>query len=294
MNDAELLAAIEHCFPSVRVESWRLLGEGWMSRALLVNERYVFRFPRHAEAAADLAKEAALLPVIASAVSLPVPRFELHGEQSNGLPFVGYRLLEGEPFEPGTWVSLDGVAQARVVGQLATFMNELHGVPLEIARQAGLCATDHRREYAEDREALRAFAAQLPARVAAYVEHRFESFLSNDAFFANEARLIHADLSPEHLLFDPAAHELTGIIDFGDLSVADPDYEYLYLLEDLGRELTTRVMLARGESDFATLLDKVGHYVTFDHVHSILGGQQHGMQAWIDEGVAALTAEAGA
>lgn len=275
----------------MRVESWRLLGEGWMSRALLVNERFVFRFPKHAEAAADLAKEVALLPTIAVAVSLPVPRFELHGVQSNGLAFVGYRLLEGEALEADTWTSLDEAEQQRVIAQLAAFMDELHAIPPEAARLAGLTATDHRLEYAKDRQAMRAFAPQLPSRVAAYVDRRFESFLGNAAFFANEARLIHADLSPEHLLFDRTARQLAGVIDFGDLALGDPDYEYLYLLEDLGRELTARVMLARAESDVVALLDKVGHYVTFDHVHSILEGERHGMQAWIDEGVAALTAE---
>ena len=292
MNDAELLADIAQNFPSLVVESWRPLGEGWMSRALLVNESYVFRFAKHAEAAADLAKEVALLPSIGARVSLPVPRFELVGTQRSGLGLVGYRQLEGEPLEADVFAKLSSEQQTRVVMQLATFMNELHGMPCELAERAGLTVTDHRSEYTQDWQALRDYAAKLPAAVARYSERRFLEFLAEPSYFDNPPRLIHADLSPEHLLLDRARGKLVGIIDFGDVSLGDPDYEYLYLLEDLGVPFTTRVMIERAEPDIAGLLRKVGYYVTFDHVHSILGGLQHGVSQWVDEGVAALAAEA--
>jgi hypothetical protein len=51
-------------------------------------------------------------------------------------------------------------------------------------------------------------------------------------------------------------------------------------------------MTARGEKSPAELLQKVGYFVTFDHVHSILSGLEQGKPEWLEEGVAALTQEA--
>ncbi len=47
---------------------------------------------------------------------------------------------------------------------------------------------------------------------------------------------IHGDLSPDHVLVDPERACLLGIIDFGDASPGQLDYELRYLYEDMGAQ----------------------------------------------------------
>lgn len=291
MDDDALIQDIRTTFPHFAVRHYRALGEGWMSRALLVNDTHVFRFAKLPEASADLLKEAALLPAIAERVELEIPRFELVGRQRSGLVFVAYPVVGGEALEEQQWPELPA-GGATVARQLATFMNALNEVPITLAEKAGLTPHDHRVDAEQQRRALESFLPELPTTVQRYVSRRFAEFLATDSYFQRPARLIHADLSPDHLLFDAARERLRGVIDFGDLRLADPDYEYVYVLEDLGADFTARVMAERGERDVPALLRKVSYWVTFDHVHSILAGLERREDSFVAEGVAALSAEA--
>lgn len=75
-----------------------------------------------------------------------------------------------------------------------------------------------------------------------YISARFSLYLTNREHCIYQPKLLHADLSCEHLLFEPKKEELWGIIDFGDFQIGDPDFEYIYLLEECGEAFTVAVM----------------------------------------------------
>jgi len=291
-TDEALVSDVRRCFPELELRAWRPLGEGWMNRALLINETHVFRFAKDADASHDLAKEGALLPSIAARTSLRVPRFEFVGTQNSGLAFAGYPIIAGEQLSPELFAALTSREQLHLAAQLSQLMTALQSIPGELCARAGVTAMDHRNKCLEDQQALRQVYPLLPPGARNYVEQRFDEFQSCARFFDYTPRLIHADLSPDHLLWSSSARELLGVIDFGDLALADPDYEYLYLLEELGAEFTKQVMRLRGVADPDETLRKVGYYVTFDYVHVILGGFKRGQEAWVSEGITALNAEA--
>lgn len=293
-TDQALVSDVRRCFPELELRCWRPLGEGWMNRALLINETHVFRFAKDADAAQDLAKEDALLPSIAERTSLRVPRFEFVGRQSSGLAFAGYPIIVGELLSPELFETLTSREQLHLAVQLSQFMTALQSIPGELCARAGVTASDHRNKCLEDQRAWRQVYSQLPPGARNYVERRFDEFLNGARFFDYTPRLIHADLSPNHLVWSDSARQLVGVIDFGDLALADPDYEYLYLLEELGPKFTKQVMTLQGVAEPDETLRKVGYYVTFDHVHVILGGLKRGKAAWVSEGIAALNAEASA
>lgn len=292
MSDQALLEDISRSFPELELRSWRALGEGWMNRALLVNETHVFRFAKDADAAQDLAKEGALLPLIAERTTLSVPRFERVGHQSNGLTFVGYPIIAGDQLSPASFEALTPDEQQQLAEQLSQLLGALQSVPGDACARAGLQPVDYRREYAKDRLALQELHGRLQPTTRDFVERRFDEFLARSSYFELTPRLIHADLSSDHLIFDDVRRELIGVIDFGDLELGDPDYEYLYLVEELGPAFARRVMTLRGVTDPDATLEKVGYYLTFDHVHLILGGLKRGLEAWVADGIAGLDAEA--
>src|SRR5687768_5480797 len=111
------VATLRALWPSFEIASARSLGEGWMSRTLLVNDAYVFRFAKHADAAVDTQKEIQLLPKLAPTLSVPIPNFEFVGKQlGSGLPVVGYRRLMGKFYTESEFgalpsETLDGIAR---------------------------------------------------------------------------------------------------------------------------------------------------------------------------------------
>lgn len=69
----EYRRAIVAACPELADATFAILASGWHSTAVEVGGRWVFKFPRGAEAEAALLREAAVLRLVRPAVSLPVP-----------------------------------------------------------------------------------------------------------------------------------------------------------------------------------------------------------------------------
>src|SRR5690606_20180415 len=93
--------------PHLADEPIAFLSEGWEFWAFTAGE-YVLRFPRPIvnlhrlpEGTTNLDSlriEMAVLPALTQRLSVPVSRIDVYGEEGpNGAPFVGHRMLPGEP-----------------------------------------------------------------------------------------------------------------------------------------------------------------------------------------------------
>lgn len=89
-----------------------------------------------------------------------------------------------------------------------------------------------------------------------YITLRFEEYLNNKDNFDYTPKLIHADLSINHLLYNEENEEFIGIIDFGDMQIGDLDFEYIYLLDDCGIDFTKKVIKLRQEVDIKAKLKR--------------------------------------
>ncbi|MDF3065730.1 MAG: hypothetical protein K0R38_1331, partial [Polyangiaceae bacterium] len=186
---------------------------------------------------------------------------------------------------------LDEPTQERVAVQIARLITELQSVPTAPLRSKGLPEADLHADVTEQHGAWHGLRSDLPQGVFDYVERRFQEYLAEPTFYREERRFIHADLSPDHWLFDAARGELSGIIDFGDCELCDPDYEYLYLLEDAGEAFTRRVLTLQGAPDIDARLCKLRYLVTFDHAQGVLASARYGKPEWRQECLEALEAE---
>ncbi|MBP1934279.1 hypothetical protein [Ammoniphilus resinae] len=90
---------------------------------------------------------------------------------------------------------------------------------------------------------------------------------------------------------DPKERNLTGIIDFGDLQITDPGYEYTYIFEDCGEEIAYYVMQLRGVDDIERKLKKVSFFVTADHLATVLEGIERNDQTLINEDIKSIRLE---
>jgi aminoglycoside 2''-phosphotransferase len=66
---------IEFEMSALSIRTARFLGEGWTSRAYLVNNELVFRFPKQAEDWLELEREIAFLSFASTSLSLAVPDY---------------------------------------------------------------------------------------------------------------------------------------------------------------------------------------------------------------------------
>ena len=58
----------------------------------------------------------------------------------------------------------------------------------------------------------------------------------------------HNDLGAEHALVDVGANTFTGVVDWTDVAIADPDYDLALIYRDLGPEVFD-LMLAHYDGD---------------------------------------------
>jgi aminoglycoside 2''-phosphotransferase len=108
----------------------------------------------------------------------------------------------------------------------------LHEVDVGVGEAAGLERVDHearvRARVADADGRMRA----LPDTLGRALREAFAGWVAENAVRPYRPAILHADLSPEHVLVDPAAGAITGIIDWGDAVVGDPARDFIFLYED--------------------------------------------------------------
>ncbi|MDF2979774.1 MAG: aminoglycoside phosphotransferase [Actinomycetospora sp.] len=192
------------------------LGEGWDSRAVLVDGRWVERTARHPGAEAALRREARLLPWLADRLPLPVPRPVVVGESP---------LVVRHAVVPGTALVDPDAAQARALG---AFLRALHAVPVGDASAHGLPDPATTRGWR--RRAFARFAAEVAPRLPD--DRRLRGALDRLGEVPADA-VVHGDLRAEHVLAVDGA--LAGVIDWGAARAGDPAKDLEWLLLDTGR-----------------------------------------------------------
>ena len=173
----------------------RRVGNGWDNAAYLVEERFIFRFPQRSSAGPLMARENALLPLVAPQVPLkiPVPRFMGSPQEGYPYPFNGYEILLG--VTACTRVPDD--AQRRALAEdLARFLRALHTIDPQPLRERGLP-----QDLIGRLDPVRLNVDEEPLEGARCV--------------------VHGDLYARHLLLD-SERRLCGVIDWGDLHYGQP------------------------------------------------------------------------
>ena len=218
-------AAIAANFPSISTARLTHLGSGWDFDAFLTADGWVFRFPLRADCVTTLDTERRVHALLADVLpaSVAVPRVELVAEPNAAfqLRFDGHRYLPG--------VHADAIpanllpATARSIGEA---LGAIHTVPEAAARAAGVRPFDENNtgwlEWLEQRIA----SVNEVRGIDPGVDDAIDWVRSQSAVDASPVpespRLIHNDLSPEHLLVDPATGQLIGILDWSDVALGDP------------------------------------------------------------------------
>ena len=157
-------------------------------------------------------------------------------QKTVGEAFVGYRLIPGEPLWRKTFRMIDDKEVVkRLAGQVAAFLQALHGVAVEEVVGSELPVHDTYEEnadiYTRIREKL--FGYMRPD-ARAWAAGHFESFLGDMRNLPYKPVLKHGDFGPSNILFDKGKQRVTGVIDFGNSGMGDPAYDFAGLLSGYG------------------------------------------------------------
>ncbi len=215
---AEILAAQ---FPELAPVSLELFARGWDNIAYLVNDTWVFRFPRREIAVALIHTEAAVLPAIAPRLPLPIPVPSMVGVPSEVFPrpFLGYARLPGTDAARAEVVDTEALAEP-----LGRFLAALHAIPAGEASLLGAGPDTLGRLDVAKRapRLLERLEAAVEAGLIADPAPLARLCAETPRDYAPVARcLVHGDLHPANVLVD-ASGGPAGVIDWGDVHIGDP------------------------------------------------------------------------
>ena len=274
---------------------------------------WIFRFPRNGVVAENLQKEQAVLPVVGPRVGFAVPRFEYVGTWC-GQPYAGYRRTPGRPLSDRPFTGRRLVDEA--ARSIASVLSSLHGIPTSLVAEA--CAVEPtvdawRQRYLALRDEVRDnVMPQLESTIAAAVGRGFNRFLEEELATLDAVALVHCDLGCEHILICDDGANVTGLIDFEDVTIGDPAIDFVGIYVTYGMEVVERVrdgyqrgtgghrassaqrsLDAQRASGAQPALDeqfenRLRFYTWMASCHGIIYGLEEGRPDLVEEGISGL------
>jgi len=267
---------VQALMPDLEITQFEINREGLINDVAIVNGQWVFRFAKTPESARILARELKILDLVRPRLELAVPAPAYRGEDA-----VVYPYLEGEPLLRVTLYDLEPGARARLAEQLGAFLFRLHTtesagldweIPPTIARHT-------REQIVERRSRVREIVYPLLLKhQVQWAERLFDGFLSSPEAFEYEPALIHGDLAPYHILYDPRRTRITGVIDFGVSGMGDPAQDLGILITAYGERWVRQCRAAYPGLD--RLLPRARFYAQAIELEWVLLGLETGEPFW--------------
>ncbi|MGG3562128.1 phosphotransferase [Neobacillus rhizosphaerae] len=223
ISEQEVRRMIEKQFSRLKPASLKVLGEGFDNSVFLVNNQYVFRFPRREIAANLIQTENRLLPVIEPLLPIPIPNPKFQGipEGDYPWPFGGYEILPGK-----TPARLTKEQRMQSVEPLARFLRTLHDFPVIEAQKLQVPYDQLERMNIIKRMPMLASNIEKANQKGLIDQNAVEllqSFLSTieKPLEDDTKTLVHGDLHIRNMLVDENGR-VSAVIDWGDTHIGHP------------------------------------------------------------------------
>lgn len=252
LGESGALDELRRLLPDLPFTAARYTDDGWDHEVLLLDDRFVVRFPNEPYYRRMLEAERAVIDrlVPISRVALPRVRTIAPGGRCSV-----HDLVPGEPLTPDRLAGLPDRDRDAIAQDLADLLVALHAIDPAIL-PPGTPSWSVEEEDAHVAELARSgLPALLDEREMALVE----SVLTDVPALLAAAPapvLVHGDVYEDHLLWDGDRRRL-GLLDFSDLATGDPAIDFAELT-DYGLPFLTSVVRRAGGDD--ALLDRAVRY----------------------------------
>jgi aminoglycoside phosphotransferase (APT) family kinase protein len=232
-------------FPELALDSLSLAGEGWDNTAWLVDQRWLFRFPRREIALDGVGRELRVLPLLAPQLPLPVPEPLFVGAPGPAFPwpFFGTAVVPGRELAEA---QLDDRGRAALARPLGVFLRTLHAADVAVE----LPVDPLRRADMGFRVPLARNRLDELGVAATGAEDVLDAALELPP--PERVTLVHGDLHLRHAFVEDG--RLSGVIDWGDVCRADPAIDLVLVWCALPRAARAEFFSAYGPVSDAGLL----------------------------------------
>jgi aminoglycoside 2''-phosphotransferase len=227
---------IKAAYPGLIIENFHPNDIGQNNDVLIINNSFVFRFPKYEKGIVRLREETKILEYIRGTVSIPIPypKYKSFELLEPGKVFTGYKLIEGDPFWNEQLIKVGKEDSIKLAKQLVTFLMEIHSIPKEKADK--FLNLEESNPYEEMKELFHNIQDKLfrfiNEKAQKDIIYSFETFLNNEEYLTTT--LIHGDFGASNILWNPKTCEISGIIDFGGSGIGDPAYDFAGILSSYG------------------------------------------------------------
>jgi aminoglycoside 2''-phosphotransferase len=277
-----LLDRIKAVYPEFIIEKAEMNMNGQNNHVIIINDMYVFRFPKYQEGIESLKLEVTLLKNLYNRFSIPIPHpeFVILEETEIGKAFAGYRMLEGQPMRADEIAGTERTVLIKLAKQLTAFLESVHSIPMDLLDTVIVQAN------VDPVIEIESLYSNLKNKVFNYMSTKakntvslnFESFIRKQKNQLTPT-LIHGDFGASNLLWNPEKSELSGVVDFGAARLGDPAYDFAGLLSCYGEEFFS--LCLQNYPGGAGLLERVKFYrSTFALQEALHGIENNDEQAF--------------
>ena len=219
---------------NIVIDSIKLIGEGYDSKAYIVNNEYVFKIKFSANKKKGYEKEKAIYDFLNKNLktNIKIPRIE-YSYITDELSILGYKEIKGKFLTPEIYSTMSKDKQELLKQDIAIFLRQMHDLDYS---EISSYTIDNKQNVLEEYQLLKeTIYDSLTDTEKQYIED-FMKRLYNTTIFGGKKCLCHNDFSCNHLLLDND-NRLVGVIDFGDSGIIDEYCDFIYLLEDSEEEI---------------------------------------------------------
>ena len=227
------LETIRSVFPS-EISSVQVHQGGDDFIVFEINHEWMFRFPRNEISEKALQVEKGFLAHFKSISPLSIPDHKYSGDN-----FVGYPKINGILLNLDVFQSLSKESLARIAQQIGQFFSAVHSFSVDEAKRIGV--TEDWSGYHQ--QAINRFRGGIAPILSASARQKALACMKQMMEEKFEPRVIHGDFALEdHVFFDAEKQQLSGVIDFADVTINDPAHDFQNIVEYGGEVFFDTVM----------------------------------------------------
>lgn len=225
MTKRELLQKIKKEFPEIKWKTAEHNVQGWDHYVIILDNKYVFRFPRTKHYLERLENEVSLLKYLKEKVKISIPKYTHIAKDKS---FAGYELIPGEQMKKKVFKLVSDETRHILAKQIADFLSALHKTPMKIAEKYSTKKVNTQKMYKELLLKTNKWVIPRLSKRNQLVARDFFKEFKNYLKFPNRV-FTHNDLYSSHILLSENKKCISGIIDFADRRIDDPARDFTEL-----------------------------------------------------------------
>ena len=236
MEKRKLLSRIRKEFPNLKWKKAEHSIEGWDHYVIILDNKYVFRFPRTKKYLNVLKNEILLLEYLKDKVNVPIPQYAYIAKDES---FAGYHMIPGIQLRKKIFKLVSNKAKHVLARQIADFLSSLHKMSHKAVKRYGVKTINTQKQYKDLVINANKYIFPRVSKKDQLLINNYLKEFKNCLKFSKKV-LTHNDLYSKHILLGENKKHISGIIDFSDRKIDDPARDFTEMW-DYGEKFTLEV-----------------------------------------------------